>query len=91
MRSGAGDARFQLGAVVFAPGVVQPPDFAPPLYRLLLETIGQVSPSARVAWGPEGISRQTAKATISIDKLRTSEETDEQAKAKIELSSLFPP
>jgi|GEM_PF-2065739 len=89
--TGAGDARFQLGPVVFAPGVVQPQDFAPPLYRLLLETIGQVSSSARVAWGPEGMRHHTGAATLSIDKLRTGEATVEQAEAKIEFSSLFPP
>lgn len=89
--SGTGDARFQLGPVVFAPGVVQPQDFAPPLYRLLLETIGQVSSSARVAWGPEGMRSQTGEATLSIDKLRTGEATVELAEAKIALSNLFPP
>lgn len=89
--SGDGAARFQLGPVVFAPGVVQPQDFAPPLYRLLLETIGQIGATARVAWGPNGLTSQTGETTISIDKLRTGEATLEQAEAQLEFAQLFPP
>ena len=91
LASGAGNARFQLGPVVFAPGVVQPQDFAPHLYRLLLETIGQIASSAQVAWGPEGLRSQTGEATLSIDKLRTGEATVEQAEATVAFSTLFPP
>jgi hypothetical protein len=88
---GAGIASFQLGPVVFAPGVVQPQDFAPPLYHLLPETIGQISSSARVAWGPDGIQSQTGEAKLSTDKLRTVEITMEQAEANFEFANLFPP
>jgi hypothetical protein len=70
---------------------VQPQDFAPPLYHLLPETIGQISSSARVAWGPDGIQSQTGEAKLSTDKLRTVEITMEQAEANFEFANLFPP
>lgn len=90
LSTGLGEANFQLGPVVFAPGVVQPQDFAPPLYRLLLETIGEAAASARIAWNPDGITSETAQAGLSLDKLSTGEIAVEQSAADLTFARLFP-
>lgn len=91
IQSGRGDARFSLGPVVFAPGVLQPQDFAPPLYRTLLETIGQAKVAAEIGWSPEGIARETATLNLSIDKLSTSEIVIERLETDFTLDSLLTP
>lgn len=90
LATGFGEANFQLGPVVFAPGVVQPQDFAPPLYRVLLETIGEAAASSRIAWAPSGITNETARATVSVDKLRTGEISVEQSASDMTFKGLFP-
>lgn len=89
--SGVGEAAISLPPVVFAPGVLQPQDFVPGIYRTLLETIGEIGAEATVAWNADGLTAETGLIDISIDKLRTSEVTVEQLSGAIALDRLFPP
>lgn len=91
LASGVGEATIDLPAVVFAPGVLQPQDFAPILYRTLLETIGEIGAAATLAWNADGLTRQTGQVDVSIDKLRTSEITVERLSSSFALDGLFPP
>ncbi len=91
LATGVGRAALKLGPVVFAPGLLQPQDFAPPLYRVLLETIGQAKLDAEVAWDPDGYTTQTATVDFTVDKLRTSEITLENASSEFAFDRLFEP
>lgn len=91
LRTGIGGAALKLGPVVFAPGLLQPQDFAPPLYRVLLETIGEAQIDAEVAWNPDGYTSQTATVDFTVDKLRTSELTVENASSVFSFDRLFEP
>jgi len=91
LATGVGKARLALGPVVFAPGVLQPQDFAPSLYRTLLETIGAAKTEAEFAWDESGMRREFARLDMSVDKLRTSEITVENMATDFSLRQVFSP
>ncbi len=91
LASGLGGATFGLGPVVFAPGVLQPRDFAANVTRDIREATGETELSAHIAWTPKGLSDESAKARIAIDKVRTDDITIEAATSDFALSGLFPP
>lgn len=91
LATGVGDARLNLGPVVFAPGVLQPQDFVPPLYRILLDTIGETQTEAAIGWGPDGLTGQNATVNLVIDKLETSEVSLERMATTFRFDRLFPP
>jgi len=91
LATGRGVARFSLGPVVFAPGVLQPQDFAPTLYRTLIESIGQATTGAEIAWGPNGVTDEHARLEIALDKLSTAEITVENLHTTFELDKVISP
>jgi hypothetical protein len=65
--TGIGEATLMMALVVCAPGVLQPRDFVPALYRAILETLSEVAADAKVAWGPDGLTSDNA--AFRLDQL----------------------
>lgn len=91
LATGEGGADIELPPIVFAPGVLQPQDFIPPLFRVLLETVGEIGAEAAVAWNTDGLTQERGRIDVAIDKLRTSEITIDQMTGSFELDGLAPP
>ncbi|MGZ0187623.1 MAG: intermembrane phospholipid transport protein YdbH family protein, partial [Alphaproteobacteria bacterium] len=89
--SGIGEATLKMAPVVFAPGVLQPRDFVPALYRSILETLGEVAADAKVAWGPDGLTSENAALRLSIDKVSTGEIVVDRLATTFRLDKLLPP
>lgn len=89
--SGRGAARIVMPPIVFAPGVLQPQDFVPGLYRNIFETVGEIAASADIAWDQDGLTQETGVIDISLDKLRSSELTLDRMTSEFKLKGLFPP
>lgn len=89
--SGRGGARIVMPPIVFAPGVLQPQDFVPALYRRIFETVGEIAASADIAWDQDGLTQETGVLDISLDKLRSSELTLDRMISTFKFKGLFPP
>ncbi|MEQ9124391.1 MAG: hypothetical protein RIM80_17710, partial [Alphaproteobacteria bacterium] len=89
LATGRGQARLSLGPVVFAPGVLQPQDFAPTLYRTLIDAIGAATAGAEIAWGPNGVTDEYARLEIALDKLTTAEITVENLRTTFEMDKVL--
>lgn len=88
--AGGGSASFKLTPLLFVPGALQPVDIAP-LLEGLTRVQAELRSEGRLAWNRGGLTRSSAKISLSNASMTTGAGRVEGLTTSLTLSSLWPP